>query len=156
MISLRTALVITTCATIVDIFQALGTQLDSLGDVFLKNLLKLTGQSKKLICASASNAIIVIIKNTTYHTRSLQIVNSNISDKNISVRIYSITFIQTYVTEMVKFDSSRTTFEKSGGLDIVLKTLKSRLQDASSAVRETSRDIFFESLRVYWPEQAEE
>ncbi|KND02913.1 uncharacterized protein SPPG_01993 [Spizellomyces punctatus DAOM BR117] len=152
--SLRTALVMTTCTTVVDMVNILGCQLDPLVDAFIVNLLKLSGQAKKVVATASISAIQILLQRTSYQLKFVQYFQMALSDKSAGTRSAAALFIKTVVEVMGSSDTGRSTLETSGGLDIVEKGLKKGLADANGPVRQTCRETF-SNFQSAWPERAE-
>ncbi|KAJ3285668.1 suppressor of tub2 mutation [Borealophlyctis nickersoniae] len=140
--SLRTAMVMTTCNTVTDLANALQSQLDPMVDSLLTNLLKLTGQSKKLVATASSNTATVLLQRTTYKPKYLQYFLTALADKSAGTRGSAAVFVKVVLEQMVSTDANKATLEKTGGLESIEKCLKKGLQDATPSVREASRDTF--------------
>jgi hypothetical protein len=140
----RTSLVLTDLALVSDLAQYLGTALDSMLEVLLQNLLKACSSSKKLISNAAMNAFNELLKNTSYHIRTLNTIQFAVNDKNAQVRAFASTFVKTLLETHghQRYD----VITRSGGVDIIEKCLRKGVTDANQSARETSR----ESFRIFW------
>ncbi|ORX86504.1 ARM repeat-containing protein [Anaeromyces robustus] len=151
--SLRTTLAITTIGTIIEIAENYKNQMDPIGEAVITNLLDLTSQTKKLIVSSSTQAIYIILKNISYNPKFLHIFMNSLSDKNANTRSSAILFIGEILEDMVKNENSKTFLVRTGGLDIIEKSMKKGLQDANPSVRETSRSIYG-ILNEHWKDRA--
>jgi len=140
--SLRTTLAITTIGTIIEMAENYQTQMDPIAEAVVTNLLDLTSQTKKLIATSSTQGIYIILRNISYNPKILNLFHNTLSDKNANTRSSTILFIGVLLEEMVKSDSLKAVFQRTGGLDIIEKSIKKGLQDANPTVRETSRTIY--------------
>ena len=152
--SLRTALVMSTCLCISDLATYLGTQLDHIAEPLVLALIKNTAAAKKLIATAASQSLHTLLKNTSYSYRNLSHVLTALVDKNAAVRGFAASASKALIEESLRTESSRVTFDRSGGLDLVEKTIRKGLYDASALVRENCRDILL-LLQQYWPDKVE-
>ncbi|TPX58146.1 hypothetical protein SpCBS45565_g08074 [Spizellomyces sp. 'palustris'] len=152
--SLRTALVMTTCTIVVDMANILSCQLDPLVDTFIVNLLKLSGQAKKVVATASISAIQILLQRTSYQLKFVQYFQTALGDKSAAARSAAALFIKTVVEVMGSSDTGRSTLETSGGLEIVARGLKKGLADANGSVRQTCRETF-SAFQSAWPERAE-
>ncbi|TPX41650.1 hypothetical protein SeMB42_g01889 [Synchytrium endobioticum] len=152
--SLRTALVMSSCICISDLATHLGTQLDHIAEPLVSALIKNTAAAKKLVATAASQSLNTVLKRTTYSYRNLSHVVTALGDKNAAVRGFAALATKALLEESVKTESSRITFERSGGLELVEKSLRKGLGDASAPVREGCRDIVL-LLQQFWPDKIE-
>ncbi|TPX62587.1 hypothetical protein PhCBS80983_g00372 [Powellomyces hirtus] len=152
--SLRTALVMTVCSAIDDIATLLGSQMDPLADVFISNLLKLTGQAKKVVSTASVDAIQQILRQASFQLRFLQYFLAGLSDKNAIARSAAAVFVKAVLEEMTNDDDKTAVLERSGGVEILDKALKKGLQDANGAVRQTCRDAFG-IFQACWPQRGD-
>ncbi|KAJ3177287.1 suppressor of tub2 mutation [Geranomyces variabilis] len=140
--SLRTALVITACSAIDDMANILGPELEPLTDVLVSNLIKLTGQAKKVVSTASINAIQKIIRQCGFQPKSLQYFATALSDKNATARSAAAVCVKTVLEEMTHEAEDRAVLERTGSVDVLEKALKKGLQDANGAVRQTCREAF--------------
>ncbi|KAI8587386.1 clasp N terminal-domain-containing protein [Geranomyces variabilis] len=140
--SLRTALVITACSAIDDMANILGSELEPLTDMLVSNLIKLTGQAKKVVSTASINAIQKIIRQCGFQPKSLQYFATALSDKNATARAAAAVFVKTVLEEMTHESEDRAVLERTGSVDVLEKALKKGLQDANGAVRQTCREAF--------------
>ncbi|KAJ3011775.1 suppressor of tub2 mutation [Thoreauomyces humboldtii] len=122
----------TALAAVDDLGNIFERAIDPIADVLIFNLLKLTGQAKKVISSASLNSILGLLSQASYQPRYLQ---------------YFATALN-----MAKSDDSKNHLERSGGLDIAEKALKKGLQDANGPVRQTCRDAFT-IFQNGWPQR---
>ncbi|KAJ3153028.1 suppressor of tub2 mutation [Geranomyces michiganensis] len=152
--SLRTALVITACSAIDDMANIFGNDLEPLTDVLVSNLIKLTGQAKKVVSTASINAIQKIIRQCGFQPKTLQYFATALSDKNATARSASAIFVKTVVEEMTHELEDRAVLERTGSVDVLEKALKKGLQDANGAVRQTCREAFA-LFKPAWPQRGD-
>jgi hypothetical protein len=153
--SLRTALCITSCLSIIDLANVFKAQLDVYSDIIISKLMPLINQTNKVISTISSHTIACIIKNVSYNLRNLQILSTPIAEKhkNTNTRQISILLIGISIEIAVQNDIQKAKFEKFGGLDLVISCLKKSIQDAGQFIRETSRKIF-SLINIHWKPRA--
>ncbi|KAI9141557.1 hypothetical protein BKA69DRAFT_380821 [Paraphysoderma sedebokerense] len=77
------------------------------------------------------------------------------NDKNVQVRVYSASFITEVLIQVIeRGDRYKSLFEKTGGLDLLEKSIRKGLVDASPIVRDKSRDLY-SLLEEIWKSKAE-
>jgi CLIP-associating protein 1/2 len=128
--------------------------MDPLVESLVKTLLRLTSQAKKMVYTSGALTIESILKNTTYNPRVLLLFINSTNDKNTNVRGYAVGFLKVILEAMTTSPELRNQLERSNGLDLVEKCVSKTLQDANSAVRQTSREIF-DLIKQHWPNRAQ-
>ncbi|ORX76370.1 hypothetical protein BCR32DRAFT_271312 [Anaeromyces robustus] len=153
--SLRTALCVTSCLSIIDLATFYKTQLDVYSDIIISKLMPLINQTNKVISTLSSHTLGCIIKNVSYNLRNLQIISIPIIEKhkNTNTRQISTILIGISIEIAIQNDIQKEKFEKFGGLDLVISCLKKSIQDAGQFIRETSRKIF-SIINVYWKVKA--
>jgi len=140
--SLRTTLAITAIGTVIEMAENYKTQMDSIAEAVVANLLDLTSQTKKLIATSSTQGIYIILRNVSYNPKILNLFFNALSDKNANTRSSAILFIGVMFEEMLKSENSKAFLQRTGGIDLIEKCIKKSLQDANPSVRETSRSIY--------------
>lgn len=154
MLSLRTALVITNCATVIDMANSFGTDLDPLVDVFMTDLFKSCGQSKKVTASAALDAIKVVLQKTSYQQKYLNQFYTALHDRSTPLRTVAASVSKFALEVMVSSEEKRRALQATGGLNLMEDILRKGLQDASGIVRQTCREAYA-ILKAHWPERAE-
>lgn len=164
--SLRTAIVVTTCSTIVDLATHTGKRLGLdtiMSESLLSNLIKVASQTKKICCSAAQSALAAVLKYTSYHpVRVLHTLFASLGEKNLNTRVCAITCIQIIAEigsgmfRVTSLNGGSSTEFRDGldpnGMDVLEKSLKKGLVDASAAVRDISRETFL-LYEMMWPEK---
>ncbi|KAI8050252.1 clasp N terminal-domain-containing protein [Syncephalis plumigaleata] len=142
--SLRTSLVLTVMALITDLTQQLTTTLDPKAELLLQNLIKACAATKKLISQSAAATTHELIRNTSYHVRNLNAIHLAVVDKNGQLRAFAAGFIKTVLEAHGhnRYDA----IVRSGGVEIIDKSIRRGVADANPSTREVSREAF----QLYW------
>ncbi|PYH98537.1 hypothetical protein BO71DRAFT_416180 [Aspergillus ellipticus CBS 707.79] len=148
--SLRTTMSTNGCLLIQDLALKCGGKIDSMLEIIMQNLLKLSANMKKIAAQNGNRTVDIVIANVSYTPRILQHVGNASLDKNVQLRLYSAAWFQTIIKRQAHHKSS---IEHGGGLDIIEKGLKKGLSDANPGVREAMRGTFWCFFRV-WPERA--
>ncbi|WAQ93103.1 hypothetical protein PtA15_18A160 [Puccinia triticina] len=145
--SLRTTMAVGACNAFAEL-SVLGAALDPLVDIILPPLLRMAAQTKKLVFQASQAAVSALIK-STYHPRVLQYLSACINEKTVQSRVAGISRMK----EFLDFHGqrSKSQIESGGGLGIIEKVLRRSLADASPAVRETAREVFWNCSAI-WPQ----
>ncbi|KAG4305181.1 hypothetical protein PORY_001351, partial [Pneumocystis oryctolagi] len=149
--SLRTTLSLAGLQLIKDVAMVVGPAMDSLVEILLVNLVRISGLTKKIISRAAQVTVNVLIANVSYHPKIVQQLLVASQDKNPSTRQYAAGWLRTLLEAHVE---SKTYMENSGGLDIMEKVIKNGISDANSAVRTEMREV----LRCFseiWPDRTQ-
>lgn len=149
--SLRTTLALTALSLVNDLAVHLSTALDSYLDLILRNLIKVSNSSKKLLSQGATTTTTTILQNTSYHSKTLTTLISYSSDKNNQLRSLVAGYIKIILE--VHGKSRREVIEKTGGVEIMGKWLKRGVSDATPLTREICRDCFVLFWEL-WTEKA--
>ena len=153
-LSLRSALVSTSCALLADLAIHLTHQLDPFVERILIILLKLTSQSKRMLVTLGSSTGTTVLRNTSFQTRVMERILEVTNDKNPTAREKAIEFLKVTLEECWRKDASKALFVRASGQDSLEKMLMRTLGDANSNVREKSRDIFG-MYQQQWPDRSE-
>ncbi|KAJ2960361.1 hypothetical protein NQZ79_g4275 [Umbelopsis isabellina] len=113
-----------------------------LTDAILKgNLLRCALLSKKLMATSSMATTITFLTETPYHSKVMPHLWSLFSDKNIQARHYATVYASSFA--QAHGGKAKGPFERSGGLDILMKIIQKGLADAAPVVRTAARDGFW-------------
>lgn len=134
---------------ITELSNAYGHRFDSFLDFFLSHTLGMAGQTKKLVATASQATASVLITNSAYHHKTIQLICQTAADKIVSARQFGATHVATFVR--VHACPSKHAIEASGGLDDLEKCLRRGLEDANPVVKENMRVAFWEAEGV-WPE----
>lgn len=118
------------------------------------SLLKLTGQSKKLIVTVAGSALSAILSRSSYQVRLLDRVCEVIGEKTITAREKAVDCIIILLEKALSTEAIKTLFIKGNGLECLERTLRKSLSDANGNVREKSRQVF-SMMKTSWPDRAD-
>jgi CLIP-associating protein 1/2 len=140
-----------TCLCISELSAALQEAIDPIFEPLLSNLLKMAGQTKKIVATVSQNAVTAIITNSSYHTKTLQLLWTTIGDKNVSARSHVIRHLATYIQTQAK--RHKHAIEAGGGLEFLEKSLRKGLEDPTPGVRDPARALFWEFQSI-WPSVA--
>jgi len=151
MTSLRTSLSKEGCALIQEMASAFGPQMDSMVELLMQTLLKLSAATKKIASQLASQTIDVILSKVTYHNRLMQHIWGACQDKNVQPRVYATGWLKTILK---KEEHHKSHLEHTGGLDLIEKCIKKGLADANPGVKEKMRSVYWQFAGM-WPARAE-
>lgn len=145
--SLRTTLSSSSCQLVKEISIILNHGIDSISDIFISSIIKLTALSKKITHTVANITVSALYANTSYSYRALNYIPAILNEKNIQPRIYSAKWLRIiiYCHRNVK-----SVIESSGGRDIIESCIFKGLSDASPGVREEMRQTFW-TFNEIWP-----
>lgn len=145
--SLRTTLSSSSCQLVKEISIILNHGIDSISDIFISSIIKLTALSKKITHTVANITVSALYANTSYSYRALNYIPAILNEKNIQPRIYSAKWLRIiiYCHRNVK-----SIIESSGGRDIIESCIFKGLSDASPGVREEMRQTFW-TFNEIWP-----
>ncbi|KAG0150698.1 hypothetical protein CROQUDRAFT_651926 [Cronartium quercuum f. sp. fusiforme G11] len=149
--TLRTTMAVAAC-TFLQESASLGIAFDPLLDVFLPPLLRMAAQTKKIVFQASQAAATAFIQATSYNTRTIQFLLTCVNEKTIQARAAGISRIKEFIE--VHGHRSKVQIESGGGLGLIDKALKRALSDASPAVRQTAREVYW-TCSVIWPGMTE-
>lgn len=140
--SLRTTVAANTCLLYNELATALGTLLDPHCELLLTNLLKLAGLTKKITAQQSQSSVATILTHTSSQPRLVvPLLWQTLQDKIVQSRTYVLGHLKLYLE--VHGHRSKNVLEGSGSVEILEKSLKRTLADASPAVREAARVLFW-------------
>lgn len=145
LLSLRTTLGVHSCQMIKEMAILLGNDFDTLAEVFLATLIKLSSATKHLANTNANIAVSAILINCTLHSRIIQKIASAATDKSASTKAYAAFWLEIYMVR---------THSQPGSSDIVERLLPKLLGDPNSQVRQAAKDSYWR-FRKYSPELGE-
>jgi hypothetical protein len=138
-----------------DLSIAIGDGLDKYTvDLFLNNLIKLSGVTKRIIFEKSTEVTNTFLQHTTFHTKILNILNKSMQERNMQTKQACTTFLKTILEKHAHNENARLAMDKAGAPDIIVQFLKRGLSDASPKVRESSRQLYW-LFHGYWPKKAE-
>ncbi|CAH7683806.1 clasp N terminal-domain-containing protein [Phakopsora pachyrhizi] len=149
--SLRTTMAIGVCSVILEL-TSLGTALDPLVEIFLPALLQLASQTKKIVFQASQASALAIIRTTSYHSRTLQLLLSCTSEKTVQARGAGMTLIKEFLDSHAQ--RSRNQIESGGAWACLEKALRKSLGDPSPIVRQTARETYCSCSEI-WPKLSE-
>ncbi|ODQ64220.1 hypothetical protein NADFUDRAFT_52553 [Nadsonia fulvescens var. elongata DSM 6958] len=150
-ISLRTTLSTHGCQLIKDCATVLKTNFDSLTDIFIPTLIKLTAGSKKISAQNAHAAVSTIIAQSSYQMKIVNQISYAMHDKNFQPRLFAATWIRIV---LACHGHAKNQIEHSGGQDVIEECLVKGLIDANPNVREDIRPAFWLFYEI-WPQKAQ-
>ena len=110
---------------------------ESVSQILIPSLLKISGQSKQIITSCAEGALRSILKNSNW-SKILPIVHSNFNSKNAMIRKRCVECV-----EWALQDKQKNHYLSSSEIsDIIFQSIKSGLADASSDVREATKGAY--------------
>ncbi|KAF5388162.1 hypothetical protein D9615_000202 [Tricholomella constricta] len=149
--SLRTTVSANTASLYSELAAALGPAIDPFCDSLLTNLLKMAGFTKKIAAQQSQASVTSIITHASAQPRIiLPLLWGMLQEKTIQTRAFVVAHLKQYIE--VHGHRAKNTIEGSGGLELMEKSLKKALGDASPAVRENARVLFWVFEEV-WPER---
>lgn len=149
--SLRTTMSTAGCQLIQDLANTLGSGLDSMVEILLQGLEKMSASTKHIAAQNADKTVDTIFARVSYHQKLMQHVWLAVQDKNVQPRQFSAGWLKTILKRQAL---SKAQFEHSGGVDMAEKTIKKGLADANPKVRENMRGTYWAFAQT-WPERAE-
>ncbi|PLN77592.1 hypothetical protein BDW42DRAFT_196406 [Aspergillus taichungensis] len=150
--SLRTTVSTNGCLFIQDLARCCGSQIDSMVEIIMQNMVKVCANMKKITAQNGNATVSVIIENVSYHIRLLQHVSNACQDKNVQLRLFGSGWLKTLLTRQAPYKSS---MEHGGGLTLIIMSLKKGLSDANPGVREAMRGVYWFFVSI-WPSRADE
>ncbi|KAI9204197.1 clasp N terminal-domain-containing protein [Polychytrium aggregatum] len=153
LVSLRTALQLTTLVLVSDMANCLGPAIDPIAEDLIAATFKVTSTTKKLVITASTKALTALFQHTSYNSRNLQLCSAVVADKNMNVRNCALMLIKASLELMSQSEGHRLILEKSG-LEIVEKCVRKGLEDPTAANRELGRDCVL-LLKTFWPKKAE-
>ncbi|KAI8913568.1 clasp N terminal-domain-containing protein, partial [Gorgonomyces haynaldii] len=153
LLSLRTALVMTACVTLVDMAFFLRDQLDPVVENIVLILIKVCGSSKRLLQTAGLGALRMLISYTGWNPKVAHLFFNFLSDKNQMVRLASIDAFKLFLEQFYPDPSLRSILDKQEIMDLFQKAIKKSLEDAYAQVRETGKDAYY-YYNAGWPDRA--
>lgn len=150
--SLRTTVSTNGCLFIQDLARCCGSQIDSMVEIIMQNMVKVCANMKKITAQNGNATVSVIIDNVSYHIRLLQHVSNACQDKNVQLRLFGSGWLKTLLTRQAPYKNS---MEHGGGLTLIIMSLKKGLSDANPGVREAMRGVYWFFVSI-WPSRADE
>ncbi|KDR83324.1 hypothetical protein GALMADRAFT_85351 [Galerina marginata CBS 339.88] len=140
--SLRTTVAVNTCLLYVELAVSLGPILDPHCEVLLTNLLKMGGFTKKITAQQSQAAVTVVLTYTSPQPRLvIPLLWQTLQEKTIQARAFVVGHLKFYLE--THGHRSKNAIDGSNTLEILEKSLKRALADASPAVRESARSLFW-------------
>ena len=137
-----------TCSLYSEIVVALETGFDHVCEFFLNNLLKMAGFTKKLVVQQFQGTVTTILKHTSPQPRTIpHMLWCTLQDRTIQARVYASGHVKTYIE--VHASKAKHAIETSGGLDILVNSIKKVLGDPNPGVRENARHAYW-LLNAVW------
>ncbi|KAL9131622.1 MAG: hypothetical protein Q9217_000510 [Psora testacea] len=149
--SLRTTVCTIGCHLVQDLVRVCGSGMDNMVEILLQNLIKLSGNTKKISAAKANDTITAIMANVSYHVRLLHHIHNATQDKNVQPRTYACGWLKTI---LIKHGWNKNIIEHSGGLDLIQKSITVGLNDGNPSVRENMRPVYWAFAKI-WSDQSE-
>ncbi|GJE84641.1 clasp N terminal-domain-containing protein [Phanerochaete sordida] len=146
--SLRTTVAANTCSLYAELATALGMAIDPLCETMYINLLKMASLTKKIVAQQSQATVTTIINNASPLPRMvLSLLSNAVADKSVQTRTYAFGHLKTYLE--VNGQRAHHTIESVGGVETLEKCIKKGLTDPNPAVKETTRQAFWEFERVW-------
>lgn len=147
-LTLRTSLMQVGCNLIVEICKAVGHGVDPFVEIFLQDLIKLCGNTKKIAADHGNIAVDALVASATINHRIVNRVWQACQDKNVQPRLFAAGWLKT----LIRAHRHRCT--KSGCLELIEKGIRKGLEDANPGVRTNFRKSYW-TFAEYWPEKAQ-
>ncbi|RAL11116.1 uncharacterized protein BO97DRAFT_415306 [Aspergillus homomorphus CBS 101889] len=145
--SLRTTMSTNGCLLVQDIAVHCGSRIDSMVEIIMQNLIKLSAVSKKITAQNGKMTVETVIQHVSFTPRILQHIFSASQDKNAQLRLYSADWFKIVLDKQV---NNKAAIEHGGGLDMLEKGIKKGLSDANPTVRVAMRGTFWIFFGM-WP-----
>ncbi|KAF5673776.1 stu1 [Fusarium heterosporum] len=151
MTSLRTSLCKEGCGLIQEVAVAYGPGMDSLVELLMQSLVKLSAGTKKISSQLANVTVDTILSNVSYTPRLMQHIWMACQDKNVAPRTFATGWLKTILKKEAQHKAH---LEHTGGVDLIEKCIRKGLVDANPAVREKTRSTFW-TFWGLWPAKAD-
>ncbi|KAI9269445.1 clasp N terminal-domain-containing protein [Helicostylum pulchrum] len=115
--------------------------------------MKCSSVTKKLISAKVTEVTIVFLQNIGFSPKLLTMLCKSMNEKNVQLRQLCCTYVQTILSTYGSQESTRAAIGKSETSFSIVNFLKKELVDASPAVRDACRSLYW-TYSQYWPEKA--
>jgi len=149
--SLRTTMSTAGCQLVQDLAITLGSGLDSMVEILLQGLEKMSAATKHIAAQNADKTVDTIFARVSYHQKLMQHIWLAVQDKNVQPRQFSSGWLKTILRRQAH---NKAQFEHSGGVEMAEKTIKKGLADANPKVRENMRGTYW-TFAQSWPGKAE-
>ncbi|PPQ79539.1 hypothetical protein CVT25_003421 [Psilocybe cyanescens] len=151
--SLRTTVAINTCCLYSELAIALGPLLDPHCEVLLTNLLKMAGFTKKITAQQSQATVATIMTYTSPQPRLVILLLWNaLQEKTVQARAFVVGHFKLYLE--LHGTRFKTAIDGQNFIETLEKSLKKALADASPAVRETARVLYWVFDDI-WPDRAQ-
>ncbi|PYH48453.1 uncharacterized protein BP01DRAFT_379645 [Aspergillus saccharolyticus JOP 1030-1] len=150
--SLRTTMTTNGCLLLQDMAIYCGSKIDSMMEIIMQNLIKLSAGMKKITAQNGKSTVEIVIQHVTFTPRILQHICNASQDKNAQLRLFSADWIKIILEKQANHKSS---IEHGGGLDLLEKGIKKGISDPNPAVRQAMRGAFWVFFSM-WPAQGNE
>ena len=129
----------------------LETAFDFVCELILNNLLKMAGYTKKLVAQQSQGVVTTILRHTSAQPRTIpNLLWITLQDKTVQARAYTSGHVKTYIE--VHASKAKHTIETSGGLDMLVNSVKKALGDPNPGVRENARQAYW-LLNAVWKDK---
>ncbi|KAB8337296.1 hypothetical protein FH972_021597 [Carpinus fangiana] len=149
--TLRTTMSTNGCLLVQELAKTLGSSIDSLVEILLQNLVKMTAATKNISAQNGNTTVEVILQSVSYNSRLMQHIWLAVQDKNVQPRQFAAGWLKIVLK---KHAHNKVSFEHSGGLEVTEKCIRKGLTDANPKVREGMRSTYW-AFEPFWPVKAE-
>ncbi|VVT58264.1 uncharacterized protein SAPINGB_P006119 [Magnusiomyces paraingens] len=148
--SLRTVLSTSACQLIKESFMMLGSNLDSISDIYLSATIKFASLAKRITSSNGMMAASAIVAKSSYSVKAINLIQSSLGDKNAQPRLFAAKLIR---LELFCHRTIKSIVDSTGGREIMERCIVKGLADANTGVREEMRLAFW-AYNELWPTQA--
>lgn len=125
---------------------------DHVIDTIFPQILKLTGQMKKITSNKAHVTICALLTSASFSTKLISHVTAATTEKNAQPRAFAAVWYRIIIASHSQ--THKSAFQNHGGLEQLEKGILKLLADATPAVKENSRVTYW-SFAHFWPMEGE-
>ncbi|KAG5356044.1 Protein STU1 [Yarrowia sp. B02] len=125
---------------------------DPVTDLVFPQIIRLTGQMKKITSNNAHITVCGLLTSASYSTKLVSHVTSATTDKNAQPRTFAAVWLRIIV--LLHSQNHKTSLQNHGGLEQIEKAIAKGLVDPTPSVKENMRVTYW-SFADFWPAEAE-
>ncbi|RDW40709.1 protein STU1 [Yarrowia lipolytica] len=125
---------------------------DPVMDIVFPQIIRLTGQMKKITSNNAHITVCGLLTSATFSTKLINHVTSATVEKNAQPRTFAAVWLRILI--LSHSQTHKSAMQNHGGLDQIEKAIAKGLQDPTPSVKENMRVTYW-SFAEYWPSEAD-
>lgn len=151
--SLRSALILTSCTVMEEMAVYLESKIDSVTEIIIPGLIKLSGASKKLVFQAVLTTMKSIVSFSTFQPKHVNLFVNALFEKSPSVRQASAEILRLLLEILSGELDLQKSMEKSNMIEKLEKGISKAITDSDGTTRSLGRDAFY-YFNLTWPQRA--